>query len=47
VATVLGLEESDPVVDKIYLKVYKSFIEAVDGIDNGVSMWCVSELLTV
>lgn len=39
VATVLGLEESDPIVDKIYLKVYKSFIEAVDGIDNGISMW--------
>ena len=39
VATTLALPESDPIVEKIYLKVYKSFIEGVDGIDNGVNMY--------
>jgi len=39
VARVLELEETDPNVNKIYLKVYKSFIEAVDAVDNGISQW--------
>jgi len=39
VAGVMKLPETDPKVEKIYLKVYKSFIEAVDGIDNGVNQW--------
>jgi len=39
VARVLELPAEDPRVERIYLKVYKSFIEAVDGIDNGVNMW--------
>ncbi|CAL6376137.1 unnamed protein product [Bathycoccus prasinos] len=26
----------DPVTNQLYLKMYKSFIEAVDGVDNGV-----------
>ena len=39
VARVLEFPVEDPRVEKIYLKVYKSFIEAVDGIDNGVNMW--------
>ena len=39
VANTLGLSSSDPIVEKIYLKVYKSFVEGVDGIDNGVDMY--------
>ena len=39
VARVLQLPEDDQRVEKIYLKVYKSFIEGVDGIDNGVNMY--------
>ena len=39
VANVLGLDLKDEKVEKIYLKVYKAFIEAVDAIDNGVNMY--------
>merc|ERR1719409_269781 len=39
VASTLGLDEADPTVNKIYLKVYKSFIEAVDAVDNGIHQW--------
>jgi uncharacterized UPF0160 family protein len=39
VANVLGLDRSDEKVEKIYLKVYKAFIEAVDAVDNGVNMY--------
>jgi len=39
VARVLDFPVDDPRVEKIYLKVYKSFIEAVDGIDNGVNQF--------
>jgi uncharacterized UPF0160 family protein len=34
------LAEADPTLEKIYLKVYKQFMEALDGIDNGVNQWC-------
>lgn len=27
---------TDDVLDKVYFKVYKSFVEEMDGIDNGV-----------
>jgi uncharacterized UPF0160 family protein len=39
VANVLGLDLKDEKVEKIYLKVYKAFIEAVDAVDNGVNMY--------
>ena len=39
VATELGKPESDPVVDTVYLKLYKAFMEAVDGVDNGVNQY--------
>ena len=39
VANVLCLDENDEKVEKIYLKVYKAFIEAVDAVDNGVNMY--------
>jgi len=35
----LGLDSSDPQLDTVYLAVYKQFMEAVDGVDNGVSQW--------
>lgn len=31
-------EFSDAVLDKIYMKVYKCFVEEIDAIDNGVTM---------
>ena len=40
IASELGLAEADPTLEKIYLKVYKQFMEALDGIDNGVNQWC-------
>ena len=39
VANVLGLDRKDEKVEKIYLKVYKAFVEAVDAVDNGVNMY--------
>jgi len=33
----------DPVTHQLYLKMYKSFIEAVDGVDNGVSQYDILE----
>lgn len=39
VARALEFPADDARVERIYLKVYKSFIEAVDGIDNGVNAW--------
>ncbi|KAK4050322.1 hypothetical protein OIO90_005115 [Microbotryomycetes sp. JL221] len=37
VAQVLNLDKSDPIVDTLYLKMYADFVEAFDGIDNGIS----------
>ena len=39
VANVLKWESTDPRVEKIYLKMYKAFIEAVDANDNGVNQF--------
>lgn len=33
------LEFDDVVLDKLYMKVYKAFIEEIDAIDNGVQMY--------
>ena len=43
VAAELGRSAEDPVVHTVWLKVYKSFMEAVDGIDNGVNQYVSSE----
>ena len=32
----MGLDETDPTVTVVWLAVYKQFMEAIDGIDNGV-----------
>jgi len=37
IASVLGVDVTDSCIPKIYDKVYENFIEAVDGIDNGVN----------
>ena len=42
VAAELGLPESDPNTEVIYLRVYKEFMEAMDGIDNGVNQYDAS-----
>ena len=39
VARVLDFSKDDPRVETIYLKTYKTFVEAVDAIDNGVNMY--------
>jgi len=39
VAQTLGLDESSAEANTVWLKVYASFVEAVDGIDNGVSQY--------
>jgi uncharacterized UPF0160 family protein len=43
VAAELGRSEEDPVVHTVWLKVYQQFMEAVDGIDNGVNQYVSSE----
>ncbi|KAG9034518.1 hypothetical protein FRB95_013085 [Tulasnella sp. JGI-2019a] len=35
----LGLAPEDPKVEILWLKMYKEFIEAIDGIDNGVQQY--------
>jgi len=39
VANVLGWKQGDERVEKIFLKMYKTFIEAVDANDNGVNQY--------
>lgn len=39
VANILGIEADDPSVDVIYQQVYKTFVEAVDAIDNGIPQY--------
>lgn len=39
VAGILGLPLDSPDVHTVWLAVYKSFMEAVDAIDNGVNQW--------
>jgi uncharacterized UPF0160 family protein len=39
VAAELGVPSSDASVETVYLKVYASFMEALDGIDNGVAQY--------
>ncbi|KAK3246821.1 hypothetical protein CYMTET_42441 [Cymbomonas tetramitiformis] len=39
VASQLGLKEDDPMLETVYLRVYKSFMEAIDGIDNGIQQY--------
>lgn len=39
VARELGLAQDHPDVQQVFLAVYKSFMEAIDGIDNGVNQY--------
>eukprot|EP00191_Tetraselmis_sp_GSL018_P004203 CAMPEP_0177610364 /NCGR_PEP_ID=MMETSP0419_2-20121207/19723_1 /TAXON_ID=582737 /ORGANISM="Tetraselmis sp., Strain GSL018" /LENGTH=321 /DNA_ID=CAMNT_0019105631 /DNA_START=117 /DNA_END=1082 /DNA_ORIENTATION=+ len=43
VASLLGLPASHPDVRKVFLKVYESFVEGLDGIDNGVDQYVSAE----
>lgn len=44
ISKVLSVEPTDEVIDEIYLKVYKEFVEAIDANDNGISAYVQSEL---
>ena len=37
IAQMMGKPEGDPAVEAVYLRVYKNFMEAIDGIDNGAN----------
>ncbi|KAJ3680167.1 hypothetical protein LUZ60_016445 [Juncus effusus] len=39
IAKELEREESDPDVQRLYLAIYKSFIEGIDAIDNGINQY--------
>lgn len=39
VSAVLNEEESSEVVNEIYVKIYKDFVEAIDANDNGISLY--------
>ncbi|KZV92579.1 metal-dependent protein hydrolase [Exidia glandulosa HHB12029] len=43
VASALNLPVENPNVELVYLKMYKSFIEAIDAIDNGISQYDTTE----
>ena len=49
-AQMMGKPEDDPSVEAVYLRVYKTFMEAIDGIDNGApftALPLVSACITV
>ncbi|KAH9321909.1 hypothetical protein KI387_016548, partial [Taxus chinensis] len=39
IAKELGLDAAHPDVERVFLAVYKSFVEAIDAIDNGISRY--------
>lgn len=39
IAKELGLDAGHPDVERVYLAVYKSFVEAIDAIDNGINQY--------
>jgi len=43
IGATLGIPVDHPDMEAIYLQVYKTFIEAVDAVDNGVNQWDSSE----
>ncbi|KAH7099492.1 putative GAMM1 protein [Auriculariales sp. MPI-PUGE-AT-0066] len=43
VASAINASPTDPNVDLLYLKLYKTFVEALDGIDNGIPQYESSE----
>ncbi|KAG0586714.1 hypothetical protein KC19_2G111500 [Ceratodon purpureus] len=44
VAKELGLSEDHPDVQRVFLAVYKSFMEAIDGVDNGINLYDTDKL---
>lgn len=43
IAKELGLDAKHPDVDRVYLALYKSFVEAIDAIDNGINQYDVTD----
>lgn len=39
IRALLGLQQSDPVIDILFKKVYETFVESVDAIDNGIAQF--------
>ncbi|KAF9459919.1 metal-dependent protein hydrolase [Collybia nuda] len=39
IANITQIPSGDPKIDILWLKMYKEFIEAIDGIDNGISQY--------
>lgn len=39
IGALLGLVHGDPVIDILYKKIYETFVEAVDAIDNGIPQY--------
>nr|ASF90252.1 hypothetical protein SPAR05040 [Bartheletia paradoxa] len=39
VASHLGYIDSDPRIEQVWLKLYEDFVEAIDGVDNGVTQY--------
>lgn len=42
-STILQEPVSSPTIETLYLKMYQDFVEAFDGIDNGISQYVSSE----
>lgn len=43
IATHVSLAPTDPTVQKLFVKLYEDFVEAIDGIDNGVTQFVSAE----
>lgn len=39
IGALLGLPHGDPLIDILYYKVYESFVEAIDAVDNGIAQY--------
>lgn len=39
VSKIMGLPEGDPDVETVYVAAYKNFMEAIDAIDNGKTIY--------
>lgn len=39
ISALLGLPLDDPVIDILFKKVYETFVESIDGIDNGIAQF--------
>ena len=42
IAQIMDKPLEDPAVEAVYLRVYKVFMEAIDGVDNGATCACIT-----